>query len=378
MANRKKPIIKKPTMKNPGFDLVYFFLVIILLSCGLIMVFSASSPHSYYNYQNSYAIIKSQLLFAGVGLFLMFILSSVDYRVFKKIAPAILVGCIIALVLVLLIGEETKGGKRWINLGIGTLQPSEFVKIGLIIYFAYSLEKAGESIKKFKTVLYPYLTILGVIAVLMMLEPHMSGTVVLCGIGVLMILMAGAKLRYFLLLSVPVLIGGVALIVTEPYRLKRLTAFLDPFADITGSGWQITQSLYAIGSGGPFGLGLGRSRQKFLYIPEPQNDFIFSIICEELGFIGASFIIILFALIIWRGIKIALDAPDKFGALMAFGITSLITIQVLINIAVVTSSMPVTGMPLPFFSAGGSSMVSLLCAMGIMLNISRHKKGGKL
>ena len=364
--------------KKNAFDYTYFMLVMILLTFGLIMVFSASSPHSYYTYDNSYKIIGSQLLFTLVGLVCMFFLASLDYKVLRKFAPIILIGCLVMLVLVLIIGTEVKGGKRWINLGVGTLQPSEFAKIGMIIFFAYALEKTGDKIKSFKVVCFPYLALTGLFALLLILEHHMSGMVVFCCIGVMMILIAGAKLRYFMLMSIPAIAGGFALIFTSEYRMKRLTSFLDPLADKLGDGWQITQSLYAIGSGGPFGLGLGRSRQKFLYIPEPQNDFIFSIICEELGFIGAVTVLLLFVLLIWRGIKIAIEAPDRFGSLMAFGITGLITIQVLINIAVVTSSMPVTGMPLPFFSAGGSSMISLLCGMGIMLSISRYSKKNKV
>ncbi|MBR6729452.1 MAG: FtsW/RodA/SpoVE family cell cycle protein, partial [Clostridia bacterium] len=191
---------------------------------------------------------------------------------------------------------------------------------------------------------------------------------------VIMLLVAGARIRYFMLIAAPVFCGGLAMVILEPYRLKRLTTFLDPFADALGDGWQIIQSLYAIGSGGLFGLGFGNSRQKYLYIPEPQNDFIFSIVCEELGLIGALAILLLFAVLLWRGMKIAVSAPDTFGSLLVTGIIALVGVQVVLNIAVVTSSIPTTGIPLPFFSAGGSSLVFLMAAMGIILNVSKFQK----
>lgn len=373
---KKAPKRKKIHLKNNGgtFDYTYFMLVMILLVSGLIMVFSASSPNSYYNYGNSYNVIGKQLLYTVVGLLAMFVLSGIDYNFLKKVAPLILGACVVMLILVLVIGTEVNGAKRWIDIKVATLQPSEFTKLGLIIYFAFLLSKAGDSIKSFKTLCFPYFTVIGVLAVLLMLEPHMSGTVVICGVGVIMLIIAGAKMSHFFACGIPAVVVGALLIFTSEYRMKRVTAFLDPMSDMLGDSWQIVQSLYAIGSGGLFGLGLGKSRQKYLYIPEPQNDFIFSIICEELGFVGAVLILVLFVLIIWRGIKIALEAPDLFGSYLAFGITTLIAVQLIINIAVVTSSMPVTGMPLPFFSAGGSAMITILAAMGIMLSISRKSK----
>lgn len=360
--------------KRGAFDYTYFMTVMILLTFGLIMVFSASSPTSYYTYNNSYMVVQKQLLWVLLGLVAMFVMASIDYRVLKRFALPLLITSIVLLLLVPIIGIEVKGAKRWLGFGSLRFQPSEIAKIAVIIYFSYSLSQIGDKIKNFMVLWKPYLIILGIFSGLLMLEPHFSGTIVICAIGVLIMIIAGARLSHFALLSIPAIVGGIALVFFEPYRMKRITSFLDPLADKLGSGWQITQSLYAIGSGGLFGLGLGRSRQKFLYIPEPQNDFIFSILCEELGFIGAVFLLILFLILIWRGIKIAVDAPDTFGSLVAFGITALIAVQVLINVAVVSASMPVTGMLLPFFSAGGSSMIFLLGSMGIMLNISRYSK----
>jgi cell division protein FtsW len=272
------------------------------------------------------------------------------------------------------LGDNVNGSTRWL-FGI---QPSEIAKLAVILFFAYSLSKRKDQLSSFWKGLLPYLLLLGIFAALLMLEPHFSGTVVLVCIGGVILFVSGAKMQHLMSIGVPAVFAGAFLIFTSEYRMKRVTAFFDPFQDKLGDGWQIIQSLYAIGSGGIFGLGLGRSRQKFLYIPEPHNDFIFSILCEELGFIGAVITILLFAALIWRGIKIAMNAPDTFGSLIAVGITTLIAVEVIINIAVVTSSMPVTGMPLPFFSYGGTALFAIMCCMGIMLNISRYSnKGGR-
>ena len=360
--------------KRGAFDYTYFMTVMILVTFGLIMVFSASSPDSYYTYNNSYLIVQKQLLWVVVGLVAMFIMASIDYRILKRFATPILVISFVLLLLVPIAGVEVKGAKRWLGIGTLTFQPSELAKLGVIIYFSYSLSQIGTKIRDIKTLFFPYLTILAAMSGLLLIEPHFSGTFVIVITGLAILFIAGARGQFFGAMGLIGAVGGAALILFEPYRWKRITAFMNPLADKLGSGWQITQSLYAIGSGGLFGVGLGRSRQKFLYIPEPQNDFIYSILCEELGYIGAIFVMLLFVILIWRGIKIAITAPDTFGSLMAFGITILMAIQVVINIAVVTASMPITGMPLPFFSAGGSSMLFLLAAVGIMLNISRYSK----
>ena len=230
-----------------------------------------------------------------------------------------------------------------------------------------------DKIKQFKY-LIRYWALLGVFVVLLLLEPHFSICIIIGLTMVIMMLAAGARIRYFALAAVPVVPVGVAIAIFEPYRLQRLITFTDPFKDRLGDGWQIIQSLYAIGSGGLFGVGFGNSRQKFMYVSEPQNDFIFSIICEELGLIGALAILALFGYMIYRGIKIAMNSPDTFGSLLVIGIIALVGVQVVLNIAVVTSSIPTTGIPLPFFSAGGSSLVFLLAAMGIVINVSKYKR----
>jgi cell division protein FtsW len=364
----------KLVKKRGPFDFGFFLLVMILLSFGLIMVFSASSASAFYSKNDSFFFVKRQLVWAILGLFTMFFMASYDYRKLGKMSFPLLLISIILLIAVCIVGIEINGAKRWLGVGGLTFQPSEVAKLAVIIFFSYSLSKNKNKIKLFFSGLVPYLLILAVIAALLMLEPHLSGTGVIFLTGVIILFVAGAKIYHFVLLSVPVIGAVIAAVVTSEYRWKRVTAFLDPFEDKMGSGWQIIQSLYAIGSGGLFGLGLGRSRQKFLYIPEPHSDFIFSILCEELGLVGAVTVIMLFVLLIWRGIKIALNAQDSFGSLLATGIITLIAVQVLINIAVVTSSMPVTGMPLPFFSAGGSSLVFIMASMGIVLSISRYSK----
>jgi len=361
-------------MKKGQIDFQYLIIVMALLAFGLIMVFSASSESARHNFSNAYYFIQRQLIWAVISIAAMAFLANFDYHNFGRLAFVILGASLILLAAVLFVGDLQKGGKRWINLGFASIQPSEVAKIAIIIFFSWSLSKNPGIFNRFWRGLVPYLAVLALFSALLMLEPHFSGMVVLVCIGVTILFVAGAKGWHLLTLGSPGVIIGWLLIMTADYRGRRITAFLDPFKDKLGDGWQIIQSLYAIGSGGIFGLGLGRSRQKFLYIPEPHNDFIFSILCEELGFIGAMLAILLFAALIWRGIKIAMGAPDTFGSLMAAGITTLIAIEVIINIAVVTSSMPVTGMPLPFFSYGGTALLAIMCCMGIMLNISRHSK----
>ena len=361
-------------MKKNQIDFQFLIIVMALLAFGLIMVFSSSSESARYNYSNAYYFIQKQLLWAAISLVAMLFFSNFDYHKLGKLSLPVLLLSITLLILVIFVGEEINGGKRWLYFGFINIQPSEVAKISIILFFSYSLSKNPGILGKFWLGLVPYLVMLGFFALLLMLEPHFSGTVVLLCIGLVILFVAGAKTFHLIALGLPTIAAGWFLIASEEYRWRRITAFLDPFKDKLGDGWQIIQSLYAIGSGGLFGLGLGRSRQKFLYIPEPHNDFIFSILCEELGFIGALLAMLLFAALIWRGIKIAMNAPDTFGSLTAIGITTLIAIEVIINIAVVTSSMPVTGMPLPFFSYGGTALLMIMSCMGIMLNISRHSK----
>ena len=363
---------KKVSFFNNPLDYTLLITILLLLSLGLIMVLSASSPTSLAESGTSYTYFIKQAIFAIAGLFAMGIISKINYRVYKSFYKFVYVLSIILLALVLVIGTSSNGAKRWIYIGGQSFQPSEFVKLFMIIFYAGLLTKDREELPKFWKGLVKHILWIAPIACLLLLEPHMSATLVISGICLVMMIVAGCKFSQLfmsgLIIGVPVI--GV-LIVKSSYRLKRVVTFLDPWQDKLGDGWQVIQSLYAIGSGGLFGLGLGQSKQKYLYLPEPQNDFIFSVLAEELGWAGCVFVIILFAILIWRGVLIAMKAPDMFGSLLAVGITSLIAIQVIINIAVVTSSMPATGMPLPFFSYGGTALFLLLCEMGILLNISR-------
>lgn len=361
--------------KRREFDFGIFITVLVLVAMGLITLFSASVPYSFHEYGgDSYRLIKNQLLWALLGFIAMSTAICIDYRKLGKYSAVFMIGSIALLVIVLLMPGRD-GVRRWIEFKGFSLQPSEITKLALVIFLSYSLSKNKDRLKRFFDGLLPYLIIIMFVSGLILVEPHLSATVLIILVSCTLLFLAGARIMHFVLLAVPGLIGLAVAIIMAPYRLKRITGFLDPWSDIQGDGWQIVQSLYAIGPGGLFGRGLGKSLQKFLYLPAPHNDFIFSVLAEELGFVGAAAVIILFLIFIWRGMKVALNASDLFGSLLAAGITALIGFQAVINIAVVTSSMPVTGMQLPFFSYGGSSLLFLMTGAGILLNISRYKKG---
>jgi len=361
--------------KQKPVDFWVLMTVLILLAFGTIMVFSASAPYAY-NYMNgdTYHFLKKQLQYLPIGLFAMFVMANFDYRKLAKLSPYFFVISIGLLVLVLIpgIGRVFNKSRRWFVLAGQSIQPSEFMKTSLILFFSYSLSSRKDQLKYFFKGLLPYLLVVGAIAVLLLMEPHFSCTIIVILVSAILLFCAGAKIKHFVMLSVPVVAALASVIIFVDYMRERALSFLNPFADPTGDGWQAVQSLYAIGSGGFFGRGLGKSLQKFLYLPEPYNDFILSVVAEELGFIGVLVVMLLFLIFIWRGVKIAVNAPDLFGSLVAIGITALVAVQVIINFAVVTSSVPVTGMPLPFFSYGGTSLILLLTDVGILLNISRH------
>ena len=350
MAKKKNKTFS--SFVNNPIDFTLVITVLLLLSIGLIMVLSASSPSALAEDGNSYSYFTKQLIFAVLGIIAMLFISKVDYRFYQKFYKYAWVISFVLLALVLVAGDEINGATRWISITETlSFQPSEAVKLLMIIFYAGILVKNRDELPKYGKGFIKHLIFLAPIILLLLLEPHFSASIVIIGICSIMMIMAGCKFWHFLVtggvIGIP---AAIALIVTSPYRLQRVTTFLDPWKDASDTGWQVIQSLYAIGSGGLFGAGLGESKQKYLYIPEPHNDFIFSILGEELGFVGCAVVIILFAILIWRGILIAMKAPDMFGSLLAIGITALIAIQVVINIAVVTSSMPATGMPLPFFS----------------------------
>lgn len=361
-------------MRKREYDFWLLFTVLVLMAIGMVMVFSASSYYAAYSLNNKFYFLIRQLLWGGVGLVCMLIISNIDYRRLAILSPVLMLISIALLILVAIpgIGAKYNDARRWFNLGFTTFQPSELMKLSLIMFLSFSLAKNSGKLRFFFRGLVPYLLIVGAVDGLLLLEPHYSCAILITAVAVIILFCAGARIFHFLAIGIPAIGAAVYLIYSSEYRMQRFLAFLDPFADPQGSGYQAVNSLYAIASGSIFGRGLGKSLQKYLYIPEPHNDFIFSIVAEELGFVGAFTVIILFLLLIWRGIRISMNAPDMMGSLMAIGITSLIAVETIINIAVVTATIPVTGMPLPFISSGGTSMLFLLSGIGILLNISRN------
>ncbi len=360
MAKKRKEKSFSSFLNNP-IDFTLLITILLLLSIGLIMVLSASSPSALAESGDSYSYFSKQLIFGILGIIAMLFISKIDYRFYQKFYKHAWWISLILLALVLIIGRKVNGAQRWIYVTETlSVQPSEAVKLLMIIFYAGILMKNRDQLDLYGKGFVKHMCFLAPIIGLLLLEPHFSASIVIIGICAIMMITAGCKFWHFAatggVVGVPALI---ALVITAPYRLQRVVTFLDPWKDEKGDGWQVIQSLYAIGSGGLFGAGLGESKQKFLYIPEPHNDFIFSILGEELGFIGCVAVLILFAIFIWRGILIAMRAPDMFGSLVAIGITALVAIQVIINVAVVTSSMPATGMPLPFFSYRRNRLVHI-------------------
>ena len=361
--NKKKKVKRFSSFLNNKMDFILLITVLVLLSLGVIMVLSASAPSALSTTGKSYTFFIKQFGCAIVGIVLMLFISKIDYRFYKKYYWIVYIFSVLILLLVLVpgLGREVKGARRWINIPLlGQFQPSEISKIGLIIFYAGYLSDHKEDLKDFwRGFVKSMIFLVPPVAILYFIQYHLSVSIVIVTVSSVMMLMAGCRLLHFLAGGV-VLAGGAALILIKKmqgtsgedgsFRLARIQTFFDPWSDATGTGYQMVQSLYAIGSGGLFGVGLGNSKQKYLYIPEPQNDFIFAIVAEELGFVGCVAIILLFAIFVWRGIVISMKAPDMFGSLMAVGITALVAVQAVINIAVVTASIPTTGMALPFFS----------------------------
>ncbi len=352
-------------------DLPFFLLTMVLVVVGLIMMFSASYARAFQEKGNAAYYLVRQGIFALVGAAALLFISTWDYQAWRGLSVLVLPAAIVLLILVLFIGVgEEVGSTRWINLGFTTFQPSEAAKFAVVVTFATLIAAFRDKMETFRYGVIPFALILGVIALLLLKQPHLSATIIICGVGAAMMFQGGTRFRWFLLLAVVAWVAWTYL-TAKGYTARRLSAWRDPFADPSDSGYQIVQSLYAIGSAGLFGLGFGKSRQKYLYLPEEHNDYIFPIICEELGFVGATLIILLFALLIVRGYWIALHAKDRFGSLLAGGFTTLLAIQVFLNIAVVTNFLPSTGISLPFFSYGGTALVIQLIEMGVILSVSR-------
>ena len=375
---KKEKLFIRPTrqrkMKNAkwfaigmGIDLPFCIILLILLTIGTIMMFSASYAFAYYTQNDSYYFLIRQLIFIAVGVFVMGVMSFFNYNKLHKIAPLVLGIAYVCLLIVLVLPAGDGGVRRWIPLGMFNIQPSEIAKFAVILFFAHWASKYYDKMQLAKFSVLPGVIVFGSIAMLLILEPHYSGIVIIGMLTVLMLYIGGIILVGLVL--VLAVTGGLS------YAMSRMDGWGQALEYTTEEMWQTTwqtrNSLYAIGSGGLWGLGLGQSRQKYLYLPEPQNDFIFAIVVEELGLIGAAIILLIFALLVWRGITLSLRSKDKFGKLLGIGLTSQIGIQVVLNILVITDWLPNTGISLPFFSYGGSSLIMLLAQMGIVLSISR-------
>lgn len=353
-------------------DVPFLVLTVLLVLIGVLMMFSASYARAYSTEGKATYYFARQAVFAIVGIGIMLFFSTWNYQIWRSVSFFILAAAIVFLLLVPLIGIEENGAKRWIYLGFTSFQPSEVAKLGIVLTFASMISYYRERMQSFREGILPFVVILAVVCGLLVLEPHLSAIIIILGVSAAMLFLGGVKLRWFAL-GLGVVGAFVAIyLATKGYAGDRIQAWLHPFEDESDSGYQIVQSLYAIGSGGLMGLGLGRSRQKYLYLPEEHNDYIFPIVCEELGFVGAMVVLLLFLLLILRGYWIALHARDRFGMLVVGGLTTLLALQVFLNIGVVTNLLPATGISLPFFSYGGTALLIQLFEMGVILSVSRQ------
>ena len=382
IQRRKEKEAESRELARGPIDLPFCLLVLLLTAIGLVMLLSASFPSAYYETDgaNPMRYFNRQGLFAVIGIAAMFLVGRINYQRFRGVAKLLLFAAVFLLILVIIpgIGITRNNATRWLGFGGFTFQPSEIAKVAVVIYFADSISRKKDKMRTLRYGILPYCVILGVIAILMMLEPHLSGAILILGAGAVLMLVGGINWGW--------VIGAISaagamlylVLFVIGYNTSRITYWLDPWADDPlDKGYQLRQSLITIGSGGLLGSGLGKSRQKFLYLPEEHNDFIFAIVCEELGLIGATIIMLLFAALILRGYWIALHARDRFGSLLVVGVTTLIAMQTFLNIGVVTGLLPTTGISLPFFSYGGTALSIQLAEMGIVLSVSRQMKPTK-
>lgn len=359
-------------LKKEPPDFIIFITTLTLLGIGLIMVFSSSSVIANIRYGDAYYFFKRQVLWAFVGVVTMMVTMKINYHRLKGFVLPLAVIAFITLILVITpLGIDTKGSSRWLGVGIMSFAPSELAKLAVVMFLAKIMDGNLDKLKT-RTGILPYLGILAVVCGLIMMQPDLGTAFAIAGTFFFMLMAAGAKWSHLTMLALSGVAAIGAAIAVAPYRMERFMAFLDPWKYASDEGFQIIQSLYALGSGGLFGAGLGQSRQKFFYIPEVHSDFIFAILGEELGFIGVALVLALFILFAWRGFKIAINAPDTFGSLLAAGLTIMITFQAAINIGVVSGALPVTGITLPFISHGGSSLFFTMIGVGLLLNISRY------
>lgn len=363
--------------KSQSGAMDYSILLVVTGLCafGLVMVFSASYYYALHNAgcnYDGYYYLKRQGAYMAIAYPLMLVISKINYRYIKRLSMLALAFSIVLLIAVLLFGKELNGGKRWLDIAGISIQPSEVAKFGLIIYMCAYMSDHRSEMRSFTRGLVPMLIVIGVVCFFIFLQPNMSMAVIVAAIGAILLFLGGIDLKYFGILAIVSVILFVVLAMAAPYRLARITSFRDPFADPKGSGYQLIQSLYAIGSAGWFGKGLGNSYQKLLYMTYGESDFIFAILCEEFGIVGGIVIILAYAFIVFRGMRCAMLCSNPFGSLLAAGISIVFGMQVFINIAVVTGLAPTTGQPLPFISAGGTSLIIFMAAMGVLLNITRE------
>ncbi|NMA83028.1 MAG: putative lipid II flippase FtsW [Epulopiscium sp.] len=370
MKKSRSKIPRSPRGRQCDFTIL--FTVILLVSFGIVMIFSSSYHFSMNRYGDHFFFLKKQIMWSIVGFGAMMFFMNFDYRYLRKWSVLLYLFSIVTLILVIFIGKEVNGSKRWLGVGSMGFQPSEVAKLGVTLFLGNLVSLNREKLNKFSGFIF-YMIIIMIPVIFIALQ-NLSTAIVVIIVGVCILFIASSKIWHFVVMAVPVLGIGVMAVTLEQfrYRLVRIQAWQDPWSDPLVSGYQTIQSLYAVGSGGIFGLGLGESRQKLGYIPEAHNDIIFSIVCEELGLVGATILLLLFLILIWRGIKVAIHAPDLFGSLIVAGIICQVAVQVLINVSVITNTIPVTGMPLPFISYGGSSLLFLMISMGIVLNVSRY------
>lgn len=358
------------------FDFYLFTAIIILILFGAIMIYSASSIWANYKFEDSFYYVKRQMVFIVLGIFLMITTSKIDYNIYYENSNKILGICIILLILVLIpgIGSVRNGSRSWFGIGSLGIQPSEAAKLGMIIFTSKYLTNSSKFLKNYKYGVFPILGVLFLLFGLIMLQPDLGTGMILVISIISLLFIAGVNMKFFIGGGIIGLIGVIILIAIAPYRMDRITSFINPWNDPLGTGFQIIQSLYAIGPGGLLGRGYLKSIQKQFYLPEPQTDFIFSIIAEEFGIVGTIFVVFMFSFIIYRGIRIALRTKDSFAKYLAFGMSFQLAFQALMNLMVVIGMIPVTGVTLPFLSYGGSSLLITLASMGIILNISRYQK----
>jgi cell division protein FtsW len=358
-------------MDMRGVRISIFTVVAVLVCVGIVMIYSASAIYAHGSVGDSTYFLKRHLVYLLIGLVMMFFAMSVDMDVVRRWSKPLIIASVALLVLVLVVGRETSGAKRWFRFGIVNFQPSEFAKIAMMVYMADFIARKKELMKSFLHGYLPAMMVLGVVVGLVLLEPDLGTAVTITLVCFIMMYVSGVRASYIgasLLASLPLL---YALLFRVAYRRKRMMIFLNPWADKRGTGFQIIQSFIALGSGGIFGIGLGQSRQKLFYLPASHTDFIFSIIGEELGFLGTGSIVILFTLFVWEGMKVAFKAADMFGRMLSLSIVSLIAIEAIINIGVTAGALPTKGLPLPFISYGGSGLIFHLMAVGLLLNVAR-------